>query len=64
MHLLSSFHQKYGMERLTASRKVENQDQPGLFYNMGQLLTAKNQQLTDEQLVDESSTLFFAGETP
>lgn len=51
------------MERLAASRKAKDQDHPGLFYNMAQLLSAKDQQLTDEQLVAESSTLFFAGET-
>ncbi|KAF4960037.1 hypothetical protein F66182_18272, partial [Fusarium sp. NRRL 66182] len=55
------FLQRYGMERLAASRKAKDQDHPGLFYNMAQLLSAKDQQLTDEQLVAESSTLFFAG---
>lgn len=58
-----NFIKKYGMERLAASRKAKDQDHPGLFYNMEQLLSEKDQQLTDEQLVAESSTLFFAGET-
>ncbi|KAG4290139.1 hypothetical protein FPRO06_02025 [Fusarium proliferatum] len=53
--------QKIGMDKLIASRKATDLDQPGLFSNMEKLLGSKEQKLSDEQLVAESSTLFFAG---
>ncbi|RGP81374.1 cytochrome p450 monooxygenase [Fusarium longipes] len=53
--------QRIGMEKLIASRKATDLDQPGLFSNMQGLLDSKEQKLTDEELVAESSTLFFAG---
>ncbi|PNP82141.1 hypothetical protein FNYG_04330 [Fusarium nygamai] len=53
--------QTIGMERLIASRKATDLDQPGLFSNMQELLDSKEQKLSDEELVAESSTLFFAG---
>ncbi|KAF5633095.1 cytochrome P450 monooxygenase [Fusarium tjaetaba] len=53
--------QTIGMERLIASRKATDLDQPGLFSNMQELLDSKEQKLSDEELIAESSTLFFAG---
>ncbi|KAF5581863.1 cytochrome P450 monooxygenase [Fusarium pseudoanthophilum] len=53
--------QTIGMERLIASRKATDLDQPGLFANMQELLDSKEQKLSDEELIAESSTLFFAG---
>jgi cytochrome P450 len=49
------------MEKLQASREAKLPDRPGLFKEMEQLLVAKDQKLTDDELVAESSTLFFAG---
>jgi hypothetical protein len=49
------------MERLLASRKATGLDPPGLFVNMQGLLDSKKQKLSDEELIAESSTLFFAG---
>ncbi|KAF4332213.1 cytochrome P450 monooxygenase [Fusarium beomiforme] len=53
--------QRIGLEKLIASRKATDLDQPGLFSNMQELLDSKEQRLNDEQLIAESSTLFFAG---
>ncbi|KAL3584919.1 hypothetical protein FPOAC2_14700 [Fusarium poae] len=53
--------QTIGMERLLASRKATGLDPPGLFVNMQGLLDSKKQKLSDEELIAESSTLFFAG---
>lgn len=49
------------MEKLRALRQSKESEQSGLFIRMGSQLTRNMQQLTDEQLVTESSTLFFAG---
>ncbi|VTO83337.1 unnamed protein product [Fusarium graminearum] len=55
------FLQMVGMELLSSSRKSSSATQPGLFKEMQTLLKVKDQSLTDDELIAESSTMFFAG---
>lgn len=49
------------MELLSSSRNSSSATQPGLFKEMQTLLKVKDQSLTDDELIAESSTMFFAG---
>nr|BAD98713.1 putative cytochrome P450 monooxygenase [Fusarium graminearum] len=55
------FLQMVGMELLSSSRNSSSATQPGLFKEMQTLLKVKDQSLTDDELIAESSTMFFAG---
>ncbi|QPC76847.1 hypothetical protein HYE68_007599 [Fusarium pseudograminearum] len=55
------FLESVGMELLHSSRKSSSTAQPGLFKEMQKLLNVKGQSLTDNKLIAESSTMFFAG---
>ncbi|KAL5358848.1 cytochrome P450 [Aspergillus floccosus] len=55
------FLQRYGMKHLHASRESSDTSHPGLFKRMQERLKLKGQSLTDDQLIAESSTMFFAG---